>query len=276
LAEPLTPCPQPTCTLPSLAELGRDLTCLTARQRWLSVARPLLCVTAFVLFACLGWWVPAILAVAAYTFFSYGSTSHDLVHGNLGLPRSLNQILLSLIELLGLRSGHAYRAVHLYHHQRFPHRDDVEGAAAHRSWWRALLDGPLHQPRVWWWAVRHTRRDRKWILFEGVGCAVLFAGALSAWPMTPIPFLYVALVVMGSWTFPLMTAYLPHDPDGADELTRTRRFRGKVAAVIFQQHLYHLEHHLYPGVPHQRWAALAERLDPYLDRAKVEPIYFGF
>jgi len=60
-------------------------------------------------------------------------------------------------------------------------------------------------------------------------------------------------------------------PKGPSELTRTRRFRGKVAAVLFRQHLYHLEHHLYPKVPHHHWAALAQRLDPFLDRAGVKP-----
>ena len=263
------PSPHPACALPSLAELGRDLSRLTARQRWSTVALPFQYVTAFVLFAWLGWWPPAILAVAAYTFFSYGSTSHDLVHGNLGLPSWLNCVLLSLIELLGLRSGHAYRAVHLYHHCRFPHPDDVEGAAAHRSWFGALLAGPLQQPRIWWWALRHARHDRWWILGEGIGCAVLLATALIAWSVTPIPLIYVALVVLGSWTFPLMTSYLPHNPEGADELTRTRRFRGKVAGVVFHQHLYHLEHHLYPGVPHHHWPTLAERLDPHLDQSGV-------
>lgn len=266
---------QKTRALPSLAELGRDLTRLTWYQRWWSIALPFLCVTLFALFSWLAWWPLAIIAVAAYTFFGYGSTSHDLVHGNLGLPSWLNHTLLSLIELLGLRSGHAYRTVHLYHHCRFPHPDDVEGAAAHGSWFRALLAGPVQQPRMWWWALRHARRGRSWILLEAVGCAALLATAIIAWSVTPIPLLYVVLVVLGSWTFPLMTSYLPHNPNGADELTQTRRFRGNVAGVVFQQHLYHLEHHLYPQVPHHHWPSLAKRLDPYLDQAGVESVYFG-
>src|SRR6476620_11107561 len=88
--------------LPSLHDLGHDLLGLTARQRWLTVARPFACVAAFAVFGGLGWWPCAVLAAAAYTFYSYGSTSHDLVHGNLGLPPSLKRVMLSLIELLGL------------------------------------------------------------------------------------------------------------------------------------------------------------------------------
>jgi beta-carotene hydroxylase len=263
-------------TLPSLAELGRDLTKLTPWQRWSAIALPFLFVPAFFLFAWLDWWPAAVLAVAGYTFFSYGSTSHDLVHGNLGLPRWLDRTLLSLVELLGMRSGHAYRVVHLYHHRRFPNADDIEGSAAHRSWYEALLAGPLQQSRNWWWALRHGRQDRGWILLEGIACGSLLVLAIMAWPITMAPLVYVALVVLGSWTFPFITSYLPHDPEGADELSRTRRFRGKVAGTLFWQHLYHLEHHLYPGVPHQHWRTLAKRLDPYLDRAGAKPIYFGF
>jgi beta-carotene hydroxylase len=262
--------------MPPLSELGRDLTRLTQRQRIVVLALPFLCAATYSLFASLGWWPAAVLAVAGYTFFSYGSTSHDLVHGNLGLPSWLNNILLASVELLGLRSGHAYRAAHLHHHARFPHRDDIEAAAAHGSWWAALLTAPLHQPRLWWWALRQAKHDRGWIALEGIGCVVLLLGATLAWPITPIPLIYAALVIAGSWTFPLITSYLPHDPNGADELRQTRRFRGKVASIVFGQHLYHLEHHLYPGVPRQNWPELARRLDPYLDSAGVKPLYFGF
>jgi beta-carotene hydroxylase len=262
--------------LPLLADLGRDMTRLTKSQRGLTVALPFLCVLAFGIFAGMGWWAPATLAAGGYTFYSYGSTSHDLVHGNLGLPRWLNHTLLALVELLGLRSGHAYRAAHLHHHKRFPHPDDIEGAGAHRSWYGALLLGPLSQPRIWWWALRHARHDRAWIMVEGLGCVTFLAMAVCVCSMTPIPLVYLVLVVGGSWTFPVITPYLPHNPKGPDELTRTRRFRGKVAEVLFRQHLYHLEHHLYPKVPHHHWATLAQRLDPFLDRAGVKPIYFGF
>jgi len=249
---------------------------LAPRQRWFAIGLPFACVVAFALLACAGWWVAAGLAAAAYTFYSYGSTSHDLVHNNLGLPHGLNGFLLSLIELVGLRSGHAYRAAHLHHHARFPKTDDVEAAAAHGSLIGALLDGPLHQARVWWWAVRHARRDRGWIIMEGVASSMLLAAAVAVSPITPIPIVYATLVILGSWTFPLITSYLPHNPNGKNALTQTLRFRGKVAGFVFRQHLYHLEHHLYPAVPHQRWADLAHRLNPYLDRRGARAIYFGF
>lgn len=61
-------------------------------------------------------------------------------------------------------------------------------------------------------------------------------------------------------------------PRRANDLSQTRRFRGVAARVGRDDHLYHLEHHLYPAVPHHRWRDLARRLDPHLDRAGVPAV----
>jgi beta-carotene hydroxylase len=262
--------------LPPLAELGHDLLRVTPRQRWTAVALPFACCGAYFLLAALGWWVPAVLAVVAFSFFTYGSTSHDLVHRSLGLPRLANEVLLCAIELLALRSGHAYRAAHLHHHARFPPPDDVEATAAGKSWLGALAEGPLFQLRLWLWAVRNDRRHRAWILGEGIAGVALLGLAGGLWPITPVPLVYAALVIAGSWVIPLVTSYLPHDPHGKDELSRTRAFRGVVASLVALEHLYHLEHHLYPAVPHQNWPELARRLDPHLAEAGVRPIKLWF
>ncbi len=81
---------------------------------------------------------------------------------------------------------------------------------------------------------------------------------------------------VGTWIVPLITAYIPHNPKGGSTLSQTRRFRGWMVRLIAFDHLYHLEHHLYPAVPHHRWAELARRLDPYLDRAGVPSVRLGF
>ena len=260
---------------PTLGELGGDLLRLSLGQRLLSISLPLLFALLFVPLAISGIWGGAILAAAAYSFYSYGSTSHDLVHGSLRLAPAANHLFLSFIEIVGLRSGHAYRAAHLHHHAVFPDRDDIEGAAAHGSLISAFLAGPCHQPRIFWWAIRHARRERGWIVGETLACVALVLASAAACPITSEPIIWVALVVMGSWTFPFVTAYFPHDPHAARALTQTLRFRGIASDVLFRGHLYHLEHHLYPAVPHQRWRELAERLDPYLDAASVPAIYFG-
>lgn len=262
--------------VPPLREFGADLVRITRLQRIVAITIPFLCVTAYFYSAVKGWWYPAVLALMCFSFFTYGSTSHDLVHRSLGLPRIVNDLLLSLIELLALRSGHAYRLAHLHHHARFPHEDDIEGGAARMSLLMALLEGPVFQFRIWLWALKHANHDRIWIRLEGVCCLLLFVIATCLSSITPIFFIYAALVVMGSWLFPLITAYVPHDPDGQGVLFQTRAFRGVVASVIAFGHLYHLEHHLYPAVPHQNWPKLAKRLDSHLAKAGVQPIKFWF
>ena len=87
-----------------------------------------------------------MFALVGPNFVTYGSISHDLVHRSLGLPRTLNDLLLCVIELLALRSGHAYRAAHLHHHARYPHIDDVEATVARESWLGALAGGVMLSP----------------------------------------------------------------------------------------------------------------------------------
>jgi fatty acid desaturase len=258
--------------MPSLAELGADLTRVTAFQRCFSLALPFALCGSYFSFAALGWWPAAVACLVALSFVTYGSVSHDLVHRTLGLPRWLNDLFLCLIELLALRSGHAYRAAHLHHHARYPHPDDVEALVAGRSWLRAVAEGPVFQVRIWLWAVRNARHGRPWIIGEGLSCLVLYV--LS--PLTPSLIVYAVLMTVGGWVIPLVTAYLPHDPKGKAELFQTRAFSGMMASVLALEHLYHLEHHLYPAVPHHNWPKLARRLDPYLKKAGVKSIRFWF
>jgi beta-carotene hydroxylase len=262
--------------LPSLDEIGRDLLRVTAWERAFSLAAPFLLVVAFFVLAGRGAWLAALACPVLLSFLTYASISHDLVHRNLGLPRAMNEALLCGIELIALRSGHAYRAVHLHHHARFPAEDDVEGSAARMPWWRAVLDGITLQPRLWRFARTKTPRDRGWVLGEGVAVVALLLAALAAVPFSPLPLAYAGLMVAGSWIYPFMTSYVPHDATGASELTQTRLFRGRVLSLLALEHLYHLEHHLYPQVPHHNWPELARRLDPHFQRRGLVPIRLFF
>lgn len=261
--------------MPELNELGPELAHVRRWEVALSLAVLFACLGIYGLCASLGWWPAAVLGVVLLSFFTYGSISHDLVHGNLGLPRRLNDTLLCLTELLAVRSGHAYQAAHLHHHARFPAEDDIEGAASGMGFWRTIGEGIILQPRLWLWAIRHRRPRRGWIWFEGVACVAIVLGSLAALPLTVLPAVYVGLVIAGSWIIPLTTSYVPHDVHADAPLRQTRLFRGRLFSLIAIEHLYHLDHHLYPQVPHHHWAKLARRLDPYFEKAGVEPVRVG-
>jgi beta-carotene hydroxylase len=262
--------------MPSLDELGRDLLVVPVWRRVFSLVTPFVLVALFFVLAAQGEWIAALACPVLLSFLTYGSISHDLVHRNLRLPRWLNEVLLCLIELLAYRSGHAYRAVHLHHHASFPAADDLEGSAAGMPLWRALLEGVGMQPRLWFFAMRRPGPHRPWAIAEATASTVLLGASIAVIPMTVAPVVYAMLMMAGSWIFPVITATIPHDSSGATELTQTRLFRGRVLSWLAMDHLYHLEHHLYPGVPHHQWPELATRLDPHFQRAGLTPIKLLF
>lgn len=262
--------------LPSLDVLGRDLLVVSRWRKALSLVLPFLLTASFFVLGARGFWWLALLCPVLLSFLTYASTSHDLVHRNLKLPGWLNEALLSAVELLAFRSGHAYRTVHLHHHAHFPAPDDIEGEAAGMPWYRALLSGVTLQARLWVYALRQPGAHHKWVKSEMALAVLLAAGCLALLPATPLPALYLGLMVAGSWIYPFMTAYLVHDEKGNGELAQTRLFRGRVLSLVALEHLYHLEHHLYPQVPHHNWPRLARRLDPYFVSRGLRPVKLLF
>lgn len=258
--------------LPPIDHLGRDLLVLPRWRVAVSLVMPFVLVSVYVVTAGSGHWFFAVAVVAVLSFLTYGSISHDLVHRTLGLPGWLNDLLLSSIELLMFRSGRAYRLAHLNHHARYPSsEDDPEGAAAHGSWRSALAEGFLFFPRFWIWAYRRHPAHRTRLVLEAVVILAMMSGAVGAAlaGITIVPLVYLLLAYGGTLIMPLATSYLPHQPHGKDDLHRTRRFRGWAIRCLAFEHLYHLEHHLYPAVPHHHWPELARRLDPILDASGV-------
>lgn len=264
--------------LPTLDQLGRDLLRIPRWRIAFSLATPFVLAVAYVVCAWAGWWTVAIGCVIALSFVTYGSISHDLVHRSLRLPKRWNAFFLTAIELLMLRSGRAYQLAHLNHHARYPDpHNDPEAAAAHGGLFAALLAGPFFFLRLWWWAIRKYPVHRWRLLLEGAIIAGLIGAAVvaAACGWSVIPLVYVNLVYLSTWVVPLATAYIPHMPGGDNALSQTRRFRGWFVRFLAFDHLYHLEHHLYPSVPHHQWPELARRLDPHLDHAEVPTIRLG-
>lgn len=149
--------------------------------------------------------------------------------------------------------------------------DDIEADASRMTLRRALFEGVIFQLRTYLWALRRPQARRNWIIAEGIAVLVMLIAAVSASPWTIIPLVYVALMIAGSWIIPLITSYLPHNSEAADEIHQTRFYRGLIFRVFALDHLYHLEHHLYPIVPHQNWPRLARRLDPWLESVGLKP-----
>ena len=258
---------------PSINELGKDLLTLSRFKVIQTVIEPFIFFMLYFVFAFSGYWKLAVLSTIAMSFTTYGSTSHDLVHKNLKINSKLSDFLLSLIELISFRSGHAYRLSHLNHHKNFPGSEDIEGQAAGMTFFRSLIEGIIFQFRIYFWAIQKAdQKQRRIILLEGFLILLLLALGLWSIQFNYVFIVYISLIIAGSWIIPFITSYLVHDPAGKDELHQTKLFRGRFYSILAFEHLYHLEHHMYPMVPHKNWVKLAKRLDPYFERMKIRAL----
>jgi len=257
---------------PTIHQLGTDLLIISKIKLLQTILEPFLFFALYIVFALYDYWILAILSTVAMSFTTYGSTSHDLVHMNLGLNRKWNDLLLSFIELISMRSGHAYRLSHLNHHHQYPHKEDIEGQAAGMTFVGSLLEGFVFQFKLYFWALKRAKgQDKTIIRLEGSLILLLVVLTAISIPFTNIFWLYTCLTIAGSWIIPFVTSYLVHNPNEADELTQTKLFRGRFYAIIAFDHLYHLEHHMYPMVPHKNWVELARRLDPFFKNRNIKP-----
>lgn len=262
-----------TRTLPPLSELAPDLLVTTPAQRSVALARPYLGVAAFGLVAWQRWWWLAPLVMFGI-FVAVVTATHDVVHRSLGLGRRQTEWALFLLGLVLMESGHAYRTTHHQHHRLFPSADDPEGSPANLSFLGAACCGPAFLVRLWWWAYRRGRGDRRqraWLLLEASAPLVALTTGALLWRTAPGVLAYTVMAIVGSWVYPLLTVYLPHHAYGDTPLTQTRTLRGRVIPALFLELTYHLEHHLYPQVPSHHLAELARRLTPFFAEAGVRP-----
>ena len=253
---------------PRLPELGLDLLVTTRRQRAVALSRPFVGLAAYSVAAHYGiWWCTPFLGFLI--FVAVVTVTHDVVHGALGLSRRQTDWVLFLTGVVLLESGHAYRITHLRHHRIFPSDDDPEGEPARRTLVQAILSGPLFLPRLWWWAYRNGRRERTWLIVEAAVPVMVAAAGILLWQLTPAVLWYAAMVIVGSWVYPLLTVHLPHRNYGDKPLNQTHTLRGRIVPALFLELTYHLEHHLYPQVPSHHLPELSRRLDPFFQAAGV-------
>lgn len=262
---------EPDC--PAFSTLGTDLLVTTAFQRRLALSRPFIGLLAFGLAAYAQfWWLTPFLAFLI--FVAVVTVTHDVVHGSLGLDRREADWALFALGAILLESGHAYRSTHFRHHAVFPACDDPEGDPARMSFWQAVFHGPLFLPRLWCWAYAKQRNnvpERLWLIAEAAWPLVVLSTGIFVWRRTPAVLIYVGLVLVGSWVYPLLTVHLPHRHYGDTPLSQTHTLRGRIVPALFLELTYHLEHHLYPQVPSHHLPELSRRLEPFFKQAGVRP-----
>src|SRR5437764_142677 len=134
--------------------------------------------------------------------------------------------------------------------------DDLVGTAP----WRRRL------------SLARRRRARTWLLLEAALAVGQLAAALLLRDVAPAYSVYVLLVLVGGWLYPLLTVHLPHRHFGATEELQAHTLRGRLVPPLLLEQTYHLEHHLYPRVPSHKLPRLARRLEPLLRERGVVPV----
>ena len=208
-----------------------------------------------------GAYAGTLLAIAgAYVAFT---PMHDAAHRSIARARWINELAgrLAIIPLFGPFS--AVRYVHLEHHKHTnePDADPDHWSGRGPRWLLPLrwLTQDFHYYAVYATASR-PRRER----IEAYATLALLVGIAVALTATG----HGRTVLLG-WLIPARLAiailafafdYLPHRPHHVpakhDRFAATHIFEGrlKYAATLGQS--LHRVHHLYPGVPFYRYAAV--------------------
>ncbi len=212
------------------------------------------------------WWQWGLLAplylLSAASLHGISLFTHEAVHGTLAKNRLLNDLLGALCAFPVLQTCAAYRVLHLRHHQHLGNDGDPDHYENYTRWtwmvflmnWLRLLIGyPVYITAIPLMGLRQgTTRERWWIAAE---VSVLLALVLLVW-FSPIPRIWL----LHGWLIPMLCinsmvnirgmsqhTLLEH---AADEVLGTRTIlTSRLVRFFMCNENYHLEHHLYPGVP---------------------------
>lgn len=212
-----------------------------------------------------GGWIYLVNAplylVAAASLHGISLFTHEGVHGTLSQRLRWNRALSIACAQPVLQNFSAYKVLHLKHHQHLGQEGDPDHYANYTRWtwlqflmhWGRLIIGyPVYIVAIPILGYRQgTASDRRWILFEAgvsvcwVAAAFYWCPWLWLWHGWLIPMLIINTLVnirgMSQHTF------LEHQ---SDPILGTRSIlTNPVTAFFMCNENYHLEHHLYPGVP---------------------------
>ncbi len=235
-------------------------------------------------------WAAPLSLVAAASLHGISLFTHEAVHGVLSRRRAVNHALGALCALPVLQNFAAYRVLHLRHHAHLGAEGDpdhYENYTRRRAlvyamhWGRLLLGYPAYVtaiPVLGW--RQGTGRDRAFVAGE-VAALVALVAAVAAW--VPWPWL------LHGWLLPMaivntlvnVRGMSQHTllADASDVVRGTRTILGTPVSRFFMcNENFHLEHHLYPGVPWYHLPRLHAALRDDLARREAPyiPTYLRF
>jgi fatty acid desaturase len=211
-------------------------------------------------------------ALASFLFFLCAlRLNHEAIHGNLGLSRRRDHIVLHLLSAVMLGSNHAVAHGHVMHHRHAMGPGDFEGKCGHMTAAQVLRYGPRFpiDLNLGAWAGSGSRGRRRividWLLI------LTAVGLVIALPFTALK-LHVAAMAVAQCLTAFFAVWITHHGTHHSGLA-ARSQRGWLARAAYLM-FYHREHHLFPRVPVHRLPDLAARkpvvamFDPGFRRAR--------
>ena len=212
------------------------------------------------------WWkwgllIPFYLLSAA-SLHGISLFTHEAVHGTLASNRVVNDLMGALCAFPVLQTCAAYRVLHLRHHQHLGDEGDPDHYENYSRWtwmvflmnWLRLLIGyPVYITAIPIMGFQQgAARDRWWIAAE---VSVLISLVLFVW-LSPIPRSWL----LHGWLIPMLCINTMVNIRGmsqhtllehaTDEVQGTRTIlTSRLVRFFMCNENFHLEHHLYPGVP---------------------------
>jgi fatty acid desaturase len=234
-----------------------DLTGLTRadRLRELTLSVPWL-VLSWGLYASPAWMLGPI---ASFMFFLCAlRLNHEAIHGNLGMSRRGDSVVMHVLSAVMVGSNHAETYCHLKHHKHNMGAGDIEGHCGHMSFWQVLFYGPRFPVDLNLAAWRSG--SRYWRRVMGIDwlCVGIFV-ALCVLSGQRFLMLHLAAMACAQCLTALFAVWITHQGTIGSGLAG-RSQRGPLARVAYLM-FYHREHHLFPRVPVRNLPVLAARLD---------------
>jgi fatty acid desaturase len=212
------------------------------------------------------WWQWVLLLpvylLAAASLHGISLFTHEAVHGTLSKNRAWNDLLGAACAIPVLQNCSAYRVLHLRHHNHLGEEGDPDHYANYTRWtwmvfimnWLRLLVGyPVYIVAIPILGFKHGNAKARAGIFAELTATALLIWAILA---SPIPGAWL----LHGWLIPMLFINTMVNIRGMsqhtllehadDEIRGTRSILTAPLVRFFMcNENYHLEHHLYPGVP---------------------------
>jgi len=202
---------------------------------------------------------PIALACAFMFFLVALRLNHEAIHHNLGLGARGHHMVMHALSIVMIGSNHSVAFNHLRHHKYLDTPQDIEGKCGSMSLWRVLAYGPRFPVECHLETWRRGGSVWRRRLAIDLALNALLPVLALVFALDFLWFHLGAMLVAQSLTA-LFAVWITHR-GGAGHAMVARTQRNALVNFVSYNMFFHLEHHLFPGVPTKRLPELARRLD---------------